>query len=99
MTWTAGCGKYVTYTEDREAYKEMVGIRRVEWNGTYSRYGRDFAWQVRYPGVLKASVLWVLKRCSQPQKCRSREAQEPTLSEGTNLQWRPLEPLRSEGSR
>ena len=52
-TWAMGDGNSVLYTEDYAAYRRVLSVRGVEWFGTYSKAGLDFAWQVVFPTRLK----------------------------------------------
>ena len=55
-TWPLGDGNSVAYTEDYSLYRAMLSVSGVEWFGTYSKEGRDYACQVIFPTRLKRGV-------------------------------------------
>ena len=55
-TWALGDGSSVLYTEDYETYRKVLSVKDVEWFGTYTKSGLDFAWQVIFPTGLKSTL-------------------------------------------
>ena len=54
--WPLGDGNSVAYTEDYAAYRKALSMKGVEWFGTYTKAGLDFAWQVIFPTRLKGTL-------------------------------------------